>query len=70
MTAGKGEKDGLCNRTACQRPLAGHPQWYMIHHSTKAKVFYCQPCAFQFNDWDDRCGEPRRCTREPAEAPA
>ena len=65
MTAGKGEKNGLCNRTACQRPLEGEVHWYMRgDFDPKARVYYCQSCAFQFNDWDDRCGEKRRCTRE------
>lgn len=67
---GKGKKDGRCNRTACQRSLAGEPQWTMSDHQnhTDGRLYYCQSCAFQFNDWDDKCGVPRRCRPEPFEA--
>jgi hypothetical protein len=60
----KGLKNGHCNRRACQAPLDGKPQAYMGDHETftNERLYYCLPCAKQFNDWDDKIGEPRRCT--------
>ena len=64
----KGQKDGSCNRTACQRPLKGHPQWTMRDHMTGGKLYYCQSCAFKFNDYDDSIRVSRRCVREEPQA--
>jgi len=60
----KGEKNGSCNRTACQMPLAGKPQFWMKNHSTGGRLYYCGPCEVEFSKWDriDRPGEPMRCT--------
>lgn len=38
----KGEKNGLCNRTACQAPGATY-----YNHSTRK--YYCEPCANEIN---------------------
>ncbi len=43
----KGDKNGSCNRTACQRPGAN---WF--NHSTRR--YYCQSCAFMLNDCNRR----------------
>lgn len=59
----KGEKDGNCNRTACQRPLRGRKQWYMDGNFTGGpRVYYCDDCARDFTRWDMRSGDPIRCT--------
>lgn len=61
----KGQKDGSCNRTACQAPLAGRPQYYMRDYgTTDGRLYYCEPCAIDFTHWDriDRPGQPFRCT--------
>lgn len=58
----KGEKDGHCNRTACQAPLKGEPQWFMRSPFTDgSRLHYCEVCARDFNDWDRRSGDPIRC---------
>ena len=40
----KGQKHGLCNRTACQSPH----NVIFFHHSNKA--YYCPSCAHELND--------------------
>jgi hypothetical protein len=64
----KGLKDGHCNRSGCLRPLEGRPQYWMTDHETftDARLYYCQPCAHQFDRADDQFRSPRRCTRETA----
>lgn len=60
----KGKRDGRCNRTACQRPLAGKPQFYMDGIFTAGpRLYYCGDCEHEFTKWDriDRPGEPLRC---------
>ena len=67
----KGEKDGLCNRTACQRPLEGKRQYYMRDYgTTDGRLYYCEPCERDFSHWDriDRPGEPLRCTLDETTA--
>jgi hypothetical protein len=61
----KGLKDGSCNRTACQMPLAGKPQFWMKNYVVEnGRLYYCAKCARDFAYWDriDRPGEPLRCT--------
>ncbi|MCP1540107.1 hypothetical protein [Methylorubrum extorquens] len=62
----KGQKDGNCNRTACQAPLRGRKQWRMkavgfenlFHH-------YCDTCANLFNSYDRSQGKAPRCEVVP-----
>lgn len=61
----KGQKNGSCNRTACQMPLAGQPQFWMVNHMVhNGRYYYCGKCERAFSKWDhiDRPGEPLRCT--------
>jgi hypothetical protein len=58
----KGEKDGSCNVTACQMPLAGKPQFWMKNHMTGGRLYYCGRCERRFSDWDREIREPLRCT--------
>jgi hypothetical protein len=47
-TKGKGEKNGICNRTACDNPRA-------IHFNRITQKYYCTPCARRLNEvpqWD------------------
>ncbi len=67
LMADKGLKDGSCNRTACQLPLKGEPQWTMPNYGqggTDGKLYYCSACARKFHEADRQFGEPLRCTRE------
>lgn len=41
---GKGKFDGNCNRTACQKPIAGE-NWF----NTSTRAYYCTTCARQIN---------------------
>ena len=62
--ADKGEKDGSCNRTACQMPLKGQEQWFMSEHLTGGRqLFYCAECARKFHEADRHFGNQLRCTR-------
>lgn len=61
----KGKKDGSCNRSACQMPLLGKPQFWMKDYTiTNGRLYYCRECEHEFSKWDrvDRPGEPLRCT--------
>ncbi|MES2030871.1 MAG: hypothetical protein V4477_16950 [Pseudomonadota bacterium] len=62
----KGLKDGFCNRRSCQAELVGNPQFYMSDHetATDGRLYYCEPCAIEFNKVDDRFRLTRRCTAE------
>ncbi len=63
--ADKGLKDGSCNRTACQLPLLGEPQWTMPSYGnggTDGKYYYCGECAQKFSEADRDMGQPLRCT--------
>ena len=65
----KGLKNGHCNRSGCQAPLAGQPQSSMVDHetATNARLFYCERCTDAFDRSDRRyAGGVLRCTREPA----
>lgn len=63
LKADKGKRDGSCNRTACQAPLKGRPQWYMRESAIhEGRLYYCDACARDFNAWDRRSGDPKRCT--------
>jgi hypothetical protein len=67
----KGKKDGSCNRTACQMPLAGKPQFWMRNHMiTDGRHYYCRTCERAFAKWDriDRPNEPPRCTPDEGNA--
>jgi hypothetical protein len=60
----KGKKDGRCNRTACQKPLAGKTQFFRREHGyDDLKLYYCATCALDFNAYDHRMGWPPRCER-------
>lgn len=58
----KGKRDGRCNRTACQEPLAGSPRWSMLDYQTGGRLYYCRRCVMLFNECDDRMREERRCS--------
>lgn len=58
----KGKRDGNCNRTACQRSLAGMPRWSMHDHMTGGRLYYCQRCVDLFHESDRQFREPLRCT--------
>jgi hypothetical protein len=60
----KGHKDGSCNRSACQLPLAGARQWWMKDHMTGGRLYYCDGCAHKFNQADREFRDPQRCTLE------
>lgn len=53
----KGKRDGSCNRSACQMPLAGNPQ-YVIRSTGD---HYCQDCARKFNNHDAEMRRELRC---------
>jgi len=64
---GKGQRDGNCNRTACQVPLEDREQWTMRDHETNVegkRLYYCGDCARMFNDFDRRQGYEPRCRLE------
>jgi uncharacterized ParB-like nuclease family protein len=51
----KGHKDGSCNVTACQAPLAGTMQGWMVNYVVQdGRLYYCERCCHRFNEWDDR----------------
>lgn len=59
----KGEKDGSCNFTHCQRPLLGTVQYYMDGNFTgRGRLYYCRHCAEDCIRWDNKIGDPVRCT--------
>lgn len=65
--ADKGQRDGSCNRTACQLPLKGQEQWTMPSYGrggTDGLLYYCAMCAAKFHDADREMGQPFRCTLE------
>lgn len=68
----KGHKDGSCNRTACQRPLAMETEHQFMEPPFTAgeRLYYCAYCALDFDRIDIRNREtgastlPNRITRE------
>lgn len=59
----KGKKDGSCNVTACQAPLAGTMQGYMRDHMIQnGRLYYCERCCHRFNEWDDKLIRARQET--------
>lgn len=59
----KGQRDGSCNRTACQVPLKGQTQFWMKNYGTEGgRLHYCADCADKFDQADRDMGQPRRCT--------
>jgi hypothetical protein len=65
LMADKGLKDGSCNRTACQLPLAGQQQWTIPSYGkggTNGLYHYCRVCAAKFHEADREFGESPRCT--------
>lgn len=59
----KGKLDGSCNRSACQMPLKGKPQFWMKDYMVASgRLHYCAECAAKFDEADRQFGEPRRCT--------
>jgi hypothetical protein len=61
-TPGKGKKDGNCNVTACQMPLAGKLQFFMDGRPwshTDERKYYCAKCEKHMTKWDkiDRPGQ-------------
>lgn len=66
----KGKKDGSCNVTACQAPLAGTMQGWMVNHTvTNGRFYYCASCCLKFIDWDRRSGDPMRITWDETTGP-
>ena len=63
----KGAANGLCNRTACQAPLAGESQHQFMdgNFTGGPRLHYCAKCAADFDAWDYRCGDAIRIQREP-----
>ena len=50
----KGKKNGSCNVTACQMPLAGRPQFYMKEMgTTRGRLYYCSSCERKMTEWDE-----------------
>ncbi len=62
IMADKGEREGSCNRTACQVPLVGLPRWSMPNYSTGGRLYYCQRCVDLFHESDRQFREPLRCS--------
>lgn len=62
----KGAMNGSCNRTACQRPLADEPvhQFMARPFTSGQRLFYCERCALDFDQWDHRSGDAVRIARE------
>jgi hypothetical protein len=54
----KGKRDGSCNVTACQMPLAGFIQYVMPGNGN---AHYCATCERRMSEWDDQIKTPRRC---------
>ncbi len=54
----KGQKNGSCNVTACQMPLAGRPQFYMKDFGRRN--YYCPSCERKMTEWDDHCVRTRQ----------
>lgn len=51
----KGQKDGSCNVTACQAPLAGTMQGWMVDYMVQnGRLYYCERCSRRFNEYDDQ----------------
>lgn len=66
----KGQKDGSCNRTACQLPLAGQPQFWMKDHMVaNGRLYYCRACERKFTEADRRFREELRCTADEDNTP-
>lgn len=66
----KGKKDGSCNVTACQAPLAGTMQGWMVNHTVaNGRFYYCGKCCHRFNEYDDRIRQPRRITWDETTGP-
>ena len=66
----KGQRDGSCNRTACQDNLAGFERWSMrnyMYDEGVNRLFYCRTCAVDFNRSDRYYGEPERCSIYPGD---
>jgi hypothetical protein len=65
----KGQRDGSCNRTACQDNLAGFERWSMhnIGYTEGNRLYYCRTCAVDFNQSDRQFGEPVRCSIYPGD---
>ncbi len=58
----KGKKNGSCNRTACQMPLAGKPQFWMKDHMVKdGRLYYCRACERMFTRADREYRDELRC---------
>lgn len=70
----KGAANGLCNRTACQAPLAHEPMHQFMHgiFTGGPRLHYCRKCSHDFDKWDriDSPGQPFRITREDKPAKA
>lgn len=66
LKADKGKENGSCNRTACQRPLAGEIEHQFMdgNFTGGPRLFYCERCAYEFDKWDYRSGDPIRIQRE------
>ena len=62
----KGQKNGSCNLTACQRPLKDELQHQFIEGNFTGgpRLYYCSKCARDFEDWDYRSGDRVRICRE------
>lgn len=66
----KGHKDGSCNVTACQAPLAGTMQGWMVNYVvTNGRLYYCERCCRRFNEYDDSIRESRRITWDETTGP-
>lgn len=66
LNTDKGLANGSCNRTACQRPLAGEPvhQFMEGNFTGGPRLHYCAWCAGDFDQWDHRSGDAVRISRE------
>lgn len=66
----KGAANGLCNRTACQRPLCGEPVHQFMDgiFTGGPRLHYCEECAADFDLWDHRSGDAIRIQRKAKES--
>jgi len=58
----KGDRDGSCNRSSCQRSLKDLPRFSMRGYNHEQRIYYCPDCAELLNEFDVGSGTHPRCT--------
>ena len=56
--ATKGQLNGVCNRSACDRGPADH-------YNDQTRAYYCAPCARSINAWSRIDAGREICHRDP-----